>query len=398
MAAPFGKRMDAAGDFNNDGVPDLIVASDAATINGDYTGIVRVYSGANGAVLLDVRGYKDWSDFGNDVSAAGDVNFDGYDDIIAGSKSNDWFGPGRGTAYVFSGQDNSILELFVGTDDFDFHGSSVDAQSDCNGDGISDYLIGSLYTSVFADDGGSIHVYSGADGSELWRVDGPYFHNTIGRTAKFGGDQNGDGYDDVLVGNYRGGYNGNINDPGRGYVYCYSGLDGSLLWLLDPASNGDMFGFDLSQIGDTNGDGADDFLVSAPAYSTGSDYGYVQVYGAPHSPHEMWMLTPDPLVAGAKAIHWVNGAKYNTRVELYAGTGRGPTFLQNGIRLDIVDPVVVASGIANGNDTARLTTFVRPGLVGHKVWLQAFGGSGKRDRFQRIGSMRKLANTNSLGR
>ena len=375
----FGKRLDAAGDYNNDGVPDLIVASEAATIHGDYTGIVRVYSGANGAVLLNAYGYKDWSNFGNDVSAAGDVNFDGYDDIIVGSESNDFFGDGRGTAYVFSGKDNSILELFVGTDDFDFHGSSVDAQGDCNGDGISDYVVGSLYTSVLADDGGSVHVYSGADGSELWRVDGYYFHNTFGRTVKFGGDQNGDGYDDVLVANYRGGYNGDINAPGRGWVYCYSGLDGSLLWLLDPASTGDKFGLDISQVGDTNGDGADDFVVGAPAYGFyGSDYGYVSVYGATQTAQELWMLTPQPLVSGSKAIHWVNGAKYNSHVTLYAGIGRRPTFLSHGIRLDIMDPVPIAGGISNANDTARISTWVRPGLAGYRVWLQAASGGGKR--------------------
>ncbi len=380
--APFwryGTRMDAAGDYNNDGTPDLIVASDAATINGDYTGIVRVYSGSNGAVLLEVYGYKDWSNFGSDVSAAGDVNFDGYDDIIVGSESNDWFGEGRGTAYVFSGADNSILELFVGTDDYDFHGASVDGQADCNGDGIADYLVGSKYTSVFADDGGSIHVYSGADGSELWRVDGQYFHNVIGRNAKFAGDQNGDGYDDVLVGNYRGGYDGNINDPGRGYVYCYSGVDGSLLWLLDPGVTGDMFGFDISMVGDTNGDGADDFIVGAPAYGTsGTGDGYVNVYGAPFSSQDLYMLTPQPLVSGTKAIHWVNNAKYNSHVTLYAGVGREPTFLSHGIRLDIMNPVPIAGGVANANDTARIATWIRPGLAGYKVWLQAASGLGKR--------------------
>ncbi len=158
-----GLRMDAAGDFNNDGMPDLIVATQHARTLGSSTGIVRVYSGATGALLFEETGYQSHTNFGCDVSAAGDINFDGYDDIIVGAEAYAFFGTSRGAAFIYSGKDSSILQEFHGVNDFDFFGSSVDAQGDCNGDGISDFVIGAQFTDALADSGGSVHVFSGAD-------------------------------------------------------------------------------------------------------------------------------------------------------------------------------------------------------------------------------------------
>ncbi len=208
-------------------------------------------------------------------------------------------------------------------------------------------------------------------------MDGQYYYNWIGRNAKFGGDQNGDGYDDVIIGDSRGGFNGHINATGRGYVHCHSGLDGSLLWLLDPGSTGDLFGLDISQTGDTNGDGADDFLVGAPAY-LGSDVGYAHLYGASQSAHLLGLSTPDPVHAGSHVTHQISGAPQGTTVTLHAGSGRGPTYLQTGARLDIVDPIAVGTGVSNSGLIASIGTYVPSSLTGYRVWLQATAGIGYR--------------------
>jgi hypothetical protein len=140
----------AVGDLNNDGFADIITGADAG--GGPE---VRVFSGATGLVLRDFYAYSPFFNGGVRV-AAGDVNHDGYVDIITGA------GPGGSPhVEVFSGKDNAILRSFMAYSAF-FTGGVFVSAGDINGDGYADIITG-----AGAGGGPHVKVLSGLDGSLL---------------------------------------------------------------------------------------------------------------------------------------------------------------------------------------------------------------------------------------
>ena len=139
----FGVSVSGAGDVNGDGVPDLVVGSPADSSNGANSGRAWVYSGANGAVLYTFDG--DPGDIlGFEVSGAGDVNDDGFDDLIVGAEFDGSNLTASGSVRVFSGFDGSVLYNFEGDAGGDRFGHSVSGVGDVNGDGIPDFFAGSV--------------------------------------------------------------------------------------------------------------------------------------------------------------------------------------------------------------------------------------------------------------
>ena len=130
---------------------------------------------------------------------------------------------------------------------------------DVDGDGIVD-----LYVSDWADgaDGprtGRIYVVSGADGSRLLDIAGEGPGDGFGIGAADAGDVDGDGRADLIVGAWQ----QDDAAPGGGKAYLYSGRDGRLLWSLTSRVMGETFGFDATGLGDVDGDGAVDFLLTS---------------------------------------------------------------------------------------------------------------------------------------
>jgi hypothetical protein len=99
----FGWRVSGAGDINNDGYDDVIVGARYNDEVDGNSGKAYVYSGMSGQPLLYLTGEAGLDNFGESVSGAGDVNNDGYDDVIVGAFGNDAGGDAAGRAYVFHG-------------------------------------------------------------------------------------------------------------------------------------------------------------------------------------------------------------------------------------------------------------------------------------------------------
>ena len=229
-------------------------------------GSAYVYSGADGSLLYRKDGAAAGDRFGRSVSGARDVNGDGKADFIVGAWTADPGGNfGAGSAYVYSGADGSLLYRKDGAARNDFFGGSVAAAGDVNGDGKADFIVGAQID-LLGLNPGRVYVYSGADGSLLYQKDAAAAFDEFGSSVSAAGDVNGDGKADFIVG-ANGTDAGGNQDAGSAYVY--SGANGSLLYQRDGAVAFDQFGFSVSTAGDVNGDGKADFIVGAATASTG---------------------------------------------------------------------------------------------------------------------------------
>ncbi|HRP92387.1 MAG TPA: integrin alpha, partial [Ignavibacteriaceae bacterium] len=267
----FGFSVSTAGDVNGDGYSDVIVGAYANDAGGSNAGRAYIYFGGsvmNNTADVILTGVAAADFFGCSVSSAGDVNGDGYSDVIVGAQSNDAGGSNAGRAYIYFGGPamNNIADVILtGAAANDLFGISVSTAGDVNGDGYSDVVVGAQQNDAGGNNAGRSYIYFGgsviddiADVILTGEVADDYF----GTSVSSAGDVNGDGYSDVLVG-------ANLNDAGgidagRAYLYLNSltGLDIPDEFFTGAAAN-DWFGYSVSTAGDVNGDGYDDVIVGA---------------------------------------------------------------------------------------------------------------------------------------
>lgn len=248
-----------AGDVNGDGFADVIVGARGNDTNGIDAGLARVISGADNAVLYTLLGDSASQVFGSVVAGAGDVNADGFSDFVVGGFGDSTNGTSAGMARVFSGIDGTTLYTFFGDSAFDVFGLYVTGGGDVDGDGFDDIMVGASGDDNNGTDSGSVRVYSGADGSTIYSFDGDSAGDLLGYGLDIVGDVNNDGYDDMIIGAYLNDNNG--ADSGNAKVY--SGFDGSILYSFNGDSANDHFGRSVAAAGDVNNDGFADFVVGA---------------------------------------------------------------------------------------------------------------------------------------
>lgn len=263
MNADFGTSVANAGDVNGDGHPDLIVGAYGFP-GGLATGRAYIYHG--GPAMDDspdrvLNGNEPGSAFGIWVSGVGDVNGDGLSDVVVGAPQG---GSGPGHAYVYFGGSGDAPDLVLtGEAPVDRFGGEVSSAGDINGDGYPDILVGAAGNDAGGNSAGRVYVfYGGPDVDDAADVvfTGNRPELELGRRALSGaGDVNGDGYDDVVAGVYLHDTSGATVD--RAYVF-YGGpaADG----LPDVALRGPAeasFNISVSGAGDVNADGYDDLIV-----------------------------------------------------------------------------------------------------------------------------------------
>ncbi|HZM00879.1 MAG TPA: FG-GAP-like repeat-containing protein [Planctomycetota bacterium] len=189
-------------------------------------------------------------DFGASVGALGDLDGDSRPDFAVGAPTGD-------RVVVVSGADGSLLLEIAGPPDF---GEVVRGAGDVNGDGKPDILVGMPKADTAGADSGRVEVRSGADGSLLFAVDGDAANAALGSSVASARDLTGDGLDDVIVGAPH-----QWPDAAPGYALLLAGPAGALIHRFDGVSIG--FGTAVSGLGDADGDGTRDVLVSDPAVS-----------------------------------------------------------------------------------------------------------------------------------
>jgi hypothetical protein len=255
-----------AGDVNNDGHDDIIVGAYHENGGATNAGRAYVFSGNGAGLLYTLQspnpGYDGW--FGCSVSGAGDLNNDGYADVIVGAEREDGGASQAGRAYVFSGNGGGLLHTMLSPSPQDpgFFGASVSAGGDIDGDSYPDVVVGANYEEGGATYAGRSYVMSGSSGTPLLTLQSPWpeFNGRFGTSVSGAGDVNGDGCNDIIVGTRE---YGAANLAGRAYVF--SGSDGGLLHALEspyPESRSG-FGSSVSGAGDVNNDGRYDVVVGA---------------------------------------------------------------------------------------------------------------------------------------
>ena len=269
-----GSSVHDAGDTNQDGVPDLIAGAPFSDANGTNSGAARVFSAADGALLHSFAGAGILDLYGRSVGLAGDVDQDGADDVIVGAFFADPTGPFAGEARVYSGLTGAELYQFVGANQSDQYGQSVSGAGDVDNDGFVDVVIGAWAADQGGLDAGLVEVRSGSSGALIWAFPGDSAADFLGTSVSDAGDVDNDGFDDVVAGAYADDNNG----PESGMARVYSGQTGLPLFSFDGAGAGDELGESVTGLGDVDGDGFSDVAAGARnADSNGVDAGAVHV-------------------------------------------------------------------------------------------------------------------------
>lgn len=216
----FGWSVRFAGDVDSDGSGDVVIGSPSDDAAGASTGAAFVFSGRTGSLLWSFHGEVDGDGLGYSVDGAFDANGDGRPDLVTGSRFNG--------AYVFSGADGQTLHHFTGNPATGF-GNVVAALGDVDADGCDDLAVGAPFDDSGGTDAGKVYVYSGRDGAELHAFTGSTTFAWLGHAITRCGDLDHDGHADLVI--------GAPSQSGPAYTAAYSGADASELWRIDDSGN-----------------------------------------------------------------------------------------------------------------------------------------------------------------
>jgi FG-GAP repeat len=264
-----GFSVAGVGDVNKDGVPDYAVGGPGRfNAPAPQNGRVVVLSGRDHSVLYDLAGTHQ-SFFGYDINAAGDVNGDTYADIIVGAPLVSESASFTGRVFAISGRDGSTLWRQDGQSAFSFLGTAVSGVADLDGDGLSEQVVGGSGVMNGRRNSGQAYVLSGRNGAYLRTLKPASTACDFGDFyAHVSDDVNGDGVPDIYVADFC----DNRLGPLTGRAYVFSGSSEEKLKIFNGQFAGDSFGAGRP-VHDLDRDGAADYIISANLSDAGATDG-----------------------------------------------------------------------------------------------------------------------------
>ena len=261
------------------------------------TGTALLASASAQHLIREFHGIQDEGRSGQAIASAGDVDGDGTDDLIVGQPLTDYAGAviDRGSVIVYSGANGSWLASSVGSRSGMQLGTSVCRLGDVDGDGVTDFAAGAPFDDAAGNDAGYVRVFSGSTGATLWDLTGE-------PSSRFGfslcaiGDLDHDGAPDLAIGAPK-----NSNVRAYGAVYFHSGRTGARLAMAGGGNLHD-FGHAIACPGDLDGDGRPDLVVGSPSFDfLSANSGNVRAFGmrGTSTPHQLW-IRHDTFINGEK--------------------------------------------------------------------------------------------------
>ena len=293
----FGISIDTAGDVNGDGYDDVIVGAYAYETTGgpNSEGAAWIWLGGPGGIAdgdpttaaTELHSNQADARFGADVAHAGDVNGDGYGDVLVGAHLYESSPPDadEGAAFLFLGAPGGIPDgdgtsahsVFQSNQAGAQLGFNVASAGDIDADGYDDIVLGAaLYSNTFSQEGLVLVYHGSATGippgtpaSADASFEGLQASARLGSSVASAGDVNGDGYGDVVIGSYL--YNLGEVDEGVAFVHHGSatGLGFVPASVIESDQTSAFMGWSVDSAGDINGDGYGDIVVSAHVYDAG---------------------------------------------------------------------------------------------------------------------------------
>jgi hypothetical protein len=277
--ASLGYIVGSAGHFNGNTYDDIFIGAPNYSQDHSKQGAVYVYFGSNQGIINTsaspdwlVKGDQDNAYLGLSASTAGDVNNDGFSDLIVGAPnaSGDQTSEGKAYIYVGSGSTPSTTAAWVaeGGQQNAHFGAAVSSAGDVNGDGFSDVLIGAPDYDTPELDAGEVFAFfgssTGLSQQAGWSGTNHQAGSHFGISVAPAGKVNADTYDDVIIGANQ----AKVNDETSGAVYLYygksDGIENTTSWTNAGSQAFGNYGYAAALAGDINGDGSDEIVVSAP--------------------------------------------------------------------------------------------------------------------------------------
>jgi Putative metal-binding motif/FG-GAP repeat len=280
-----GSSVWTAGDQNGDGMSDVLVGASLHNGGGSGRGAVYLVYGALdteedlASSVAKIIGQADRERFGSSVSGGQDLDGDGWDDIVAGAFGMNTGGAYAGGAYVLLGPvvgefySSDADSMMIGEVPGDFTGTTTAMAGDVNDDGDGDFIIGAYGQDGGGGSSGAVYLMYGVPSASVdlsyanAKLTGTATGDYAGFSVGAGGDVDGDGYSDFMVGApyeaYRGVYGGVAHlvlGPVAEGVGSLTNADGNYYGT----TNGGRGGFSVALLGDVDNDGYDDVGIGAP--------------------------------------------------------------------------------------------------------------------------------------
>jgi len=269
--ARFGASVAAVGDVDADGFGDVLVGAIGVRGVGKRSGAAVVYSGKSGAPLHELTGDGPWSELGAATAAVGDLDGDGHADFAVGAPFDGEGNSRTGSVIIVSGRSGGVLQVIPGAAPREAVGTALCAVGDLTGDGHPELAIGAPGWSQDGFRKGMVRIYDPVDGRLVRELPGVAADGGTGLSLAAAGDVDRDGLPDLMV--------AAPAEDRAGMVRIHSGKSGAVLLEIPGEQEHARFGSSLCGLGDVNGDGVPELAIGAPGFDNGrDDVGRVAVY------------------------------------------------------------------------------------------------------------------------